>query len=142
MDDSITLIHISDLHVGSNGFDAAWEILSNHLKLMRPALVLVTGDLVDSPDKTLYEKARRCLDSLQVEHIVCPGNHDRHYLGNALGRILCRLRDRIWHTDSLFDKTFSERIAGPRCQNKALQTSGSHSWTLRMISRCPRFVHI
>lgn len=65
---TVRIAHISDLHFGvKNGQEATWQILKKHLrdqiekKLFH--LVLVTGDIVDSPKEDILGKARDELDS-------------------------------------------------------------------------------
>jgi predicted phosphodiesterase len=60
---------------------------------VKPELVLVTGDIVDTPRPALFTKAREALEKLNQglggragqpkKYIVCAGNHDRHTRGNA-----------------------------------------------------------
>jgi 3',5'-cyclic AMP phosphodiesterase CpdA len=116
----VKIAHISDLHFGAEKQENIWLALQQHLIADQTDLVVVTGDIVDTPDVDLYETARRELRALstrvlfssairarqiraedqgaddlaKIEGIlqekeirgkrlfVCPGNHDRHPLGN------------------------------------------------------------
>ena len=84
---AVRIAQISDLHFGASFQDATWAILRNHLQTEIQAnrihLVLVTGDIVNTPRAKLFEAARRELDSLDANYLVCAGNHDRHPLGNS-----------------------------------------------------------
>jgi predicted MPP superfamily phosphohydrolase len=106
------IAHLSDLHFGSTNQEQCWATLRAFLQNdVGPALVLVTGDIVDSPDRKLYENARQELDDLNVPYYVCPGNHDRHFKGNV-SRLLTWIRRRE-DTPAVFDQIFADRIVGP-----------------------------
>ena len=94
-DDVIRIAHISDLHFGAKGYKEVIGSLAQHLRLrVRPHLLLVTGDLVDTPRKALITEVYEWLETLNQglgwepgqlpRYLVCPGNHDRHKRGNAL----------------------------------------------------------
>src|SRR5271156_5280643 len=91
----VKIAHLSDLHFGALGDKAAWNCLLEYLcNEVKPDLVLVTGDLVDTPKRPLFAEAREALENLNEKlgwikgdpkkYIVCAGNHDRHARGNAL----------------------------------------------------------
>jgi UDP-2,3-diacylglucosamine pyrophosphatase LpxH len=106
------IAHISDLHFGAHNQTECWEITARFLRdEVQPALILATGDIVDSPNGPNYDKAKKALDALQKPYYVCAGNHDRHAKGNVARR-WARLMGR-GDTAALFDQTFSHRIALP-----------------------------
>ena len=91
----IKIAHISDLHFGAGGYKDVSDSLAEHLRNhVKPDLVLVTGDLVDTPKVALFEEVHGWLENLNKNlgwvpgqpsrYLVCPGNHDRHTRGNAL----------------------------------------------------------
>lgn len=94
----IVVAHLSDLHLGSNHAVTVWPHVSSFLtQTVKPKLLLITGDLVHSPEleavipgeenQTVYALAKEKLDALGLDnYFVCVGNHDRHYLGNRLTR--------------------------------------------------------
>jgi 3',5'-cyclic AMP phosphodiesterase CpdA len=96
----IAIAHLSDLHFGSHEWTGSWELVTQCLlDEIRPSLLLVTGDLADTPATDLYEKARDELGRIaaalsmghgHVDYYVCPGNHDRFRKGNrsSLRRIV------------------------------------------------------
>ena len=92
--DAIRIAHISDLHFGSPHQEKVWEQLRNYLNdTLKPNLILITGDIAHTPKKELFGTAKDQLDLLRVQrpnprdaYRVCPGNHDRHPLGNAPGK--------------------------------------------------------
>ena len=76
------IVHLSDLHFGSPNYQEVWSLTNEFLREIEPDLLLVTGDLVDSPKKKLYEEVKKSLDELRIQYFVCAGNHDRFYRGN------------------------------------------------------------
>lgn len=91
--DARIILHLSDLHFGlanqGEVFQTLLAFLRNNLQ-SEVVAVLVTGDIVDSPDETIADQARRDLVSLcdavrqshEVELLTVAGNHDVHRLGN------------------------------------------------------------
>ncbi len=79
------ILQISDLHLGRlPEHDAARaEVLRAAVADVRPDLVVVTGDVCENPIASPKEvdDARPWLDSLEVDTVVTPGNHD---VGNKL----------------------------------------------------------
>lgn len=108
-DDEIIIAHISDPHFGSAGQQNCWDVISQFLKNeVRPKLLVVTGDLADSPSRDLYNRAKNALDSLGFDYHVCAGNHDRHLKGNVSRRLSSLLGRR--DTQALFDQTFVDQV--------------------------------
>jgi len=83
-DGEYAIAHLSDLHFGSPHYREVWALTAQFLTEMQPELLLITGDLVDTPRKALYEEVKASLDSLRIPYFVCAGNHDRFYMGNQL----------------------------------------------------------
>ncbi len=89
----ILVAQISDLHIkrpgalayGKVDTAAALAHCINELNrfLPRPQLVVVSGDLVDTPIAEEYEYLRRLLAPLQIPLAVVPGNHDDRTLLRA-----------------------------------------------------------
>jgi hypothetical protein len=88
----VVIAHISDPHFGSDRAVDVWPLVINELKRIDPDLYLITGDLVHTPKRSLYELAKSKLEGLpssrQAKYIVCAGNHDRHWMGNRIGPLL------------------------------------------------------
>jgi len=80
-----TILHISDLHFGWKFDEDSWTDLLNIARQLGPKIVLVTGDLVNSPHRLSLNWAMDELNSLQTmlecDLIVVPGNHDTRFLG-------------------------------------------------------------
>ena len=79
------ILHLSDLHFGTGFDNDAWKNVRNKAKEITPNLVIVTGDLVNSPWRWRMKWAKKELtllrDSLGCDVVVCPGNHDTRVLG-------------------------------------------------------------
>jgi 3',5'-cyclic AMP phosphodiesterase CpdA len=147
----VRIAHISDLHFGgADNQKDAWDVLADFLQnKIKPDLVLVTGDIVNTPKTKLYEEARQALDGLcknvqnkpEVRYLVCPGNHDRWRFGNApflaknrgLRRWLARpFRNRITKAASEFDRIFQGNIACLEELDLPLGTK-ENRWNLRIL---------
>jgi 3',5'-cyclic AMP phosphodiesterase CpdA len=150
--DSVRIAHISDLHFGgSDNQKDTWDALKQHLQHeARPDLVLVTGDVVNTPKTKLYEEARAALDDLcggiagkpEVPYFVCPGNHDRWRYGNApflakaggLRRWLAGpFRRRIIRASSEFDRIFLAKIPDLREPPDLTLGPIGNRWNLRIL---------
>ncbi|MGF6368015.1 putative phosphodiesterase [Paraburkholderia sp. RAU6.4a] len=137
---SIKILHISDLHFGTKNQQAVWKSLSAHIHDIRPDLIVVTGDIVDSPHKKAYEGARDALDQLRINKWwVCAGNHDRHPFGNARFGRLWRFEwaKRMFNGDAgsstWFDGCFSGKILLPDQAHEVTLTSGQNTWRLALL---------
>ena len=65
------VVHLSDLHFGSPNYQGGLALTKDFLREIKPDLLLVTGDLVDSPEKKRYEEAKNSLDELHIQYFVC-----------------------------------------------------------------------
>jgi UDP-2,3-diacylglucosamine pyrophosphatase LpxH len=140
---TIRIAHISDLHFGSQGQIACWQQLRDYLNdTLKPTLVLVTGDIVHTPKGALFHAAKEELDLLRVArpnprdaYRVCAGNHDRHPLGNASGKLapFINLIRGPGGSSSWFDQVF--RGVAPTIQNpeRLELVSDNNRWTLRIM---------
>lgn len=86
----VRIVQISDLHVGRQLNEAIWDAFVTTVTLLRPHLILVTGDLVDTPFRWRLTLAKAKLDTLiqslntdthRVQLVVIPGNHDASISG-------------------------------------------------------------
>ena len=90
------LHHLSDLHLGQQGAGQAMHRIASHLLTLDPAVILVTGDLMDTPRRGLAQAIGRWCAALRAHgHAVLavPGNHDLHPRGVDVGVI--RRADRV-----------------------------------------------
>ncbi|MCF7967022.1 MAG: metallophosphoesterase [Methylobacter tundripaludum] len=84
---SFRIAHLSDLHFGTQFNSGHWEYVEGLLlSTYKPDIVVVTGDLVDTPSFFSLVLAKKQLDELK-ENLGCPvisipGNHDIGILGN------------------------------------------------------------
>jgi len=133
-----TLVHLSDLHFGSRNQGAVWESLKRYLnESLCPDFILVTGDIVDSPSEVAFKAAKEQLSQLITKHkrrfLVCPGNHDRHWRGNATGRIGKALPflKKANNSSAWFQKEFAGHIALLDHHEDLTFKVGSYEWRIR-----------
>jgi hypothetical protein len=94
LDDSeVRILHITDLHVGRQFNEVIWNAFEGAASVLRPHLIIVTGDLVDTPFRGRLKRAKRKLEGLidklnqgaEASHhcrlIIIPGNHDTRFSG-------------------------------------------------------------
>jgi len=87
-----TLIHLSDLHFGT--VDAIIiPALLDFIRVTRPNLVAISGDLTQRARTAQFVEARKFLDAISFPKLVVPGNHDVP-LHNVLARLF-RMLDRF-----------------------------------------------
>jgi predicted MPP superfamily phosphohydrolase len=61
----VKVVHLSDLHFGAGGYEAAWNSLADHIcDEIKPEMVLITGDLVDTPTKKNFDNVGSALANL------------------------------------------------------------------------------
>jgi 3',5'-cyclic AMP phosphodiesterase CpdA len=70
-----TLAHISDLHFGTEDPALAAQ-LRVELHTLRPALLVISGDLTQRARRAQFAAARDYLATLPTPQLVVPGNHD------------------------------------------------------------------
>lgn len=79
------ILHLSDLHFGARFNKDTWQDATNKAKEWGPNLVIVTGDLVNSPWRWRMKWAKQELSALKEKLgcavIVVPGNHDTRVVG-------------------------------------------------------------
>ncbi len=83
---AVRIAHLSDLHFGGSKVNRdAWTEVAEHLKYqVAPDLLLITGDIVDTPSKRNFATAIKALNAVEIPYYVCPGNHDIHWRGNKI----------------------------------------------------------
>jgi DNA repair exonuclease SbcCD nuclease subunit len=136
---TIRIAHISDLHFGASRQTETWGILKRHLieqvKKNLLHLVIVTGDIADTPNDGLMKLAHDELESLGVDYYVCAGNHDRHKRGNTT-RVVKPVNAIInwWSGDGMakFSRWFEGRIPTLIKPVKATLSDGQDEWQLRI----------
>lgn len=80
---SRSIVHLSDLHLGAEHSDSRMITLIRNLCRRFPErprpVVLISGDLVNQPFGSMYDRMERYLVQLRSEEfpvLVVPGNHD------------------------------------------------------------------
>jgi 3',5'-cyclic AMP phosphodiesterase CpdA len=86
-----TLIHLSDLHFGAADPGIIPPLL-DFIRVTKPDLVAVSGDLTQRAQAEQFIEARKFLDAIPSPKIVVPGNHDVP-LYNVFARLF-RMLDR------------------------------------------------
>jgi len=89
-----TLIHLSDLHFGKVD-PAIIPALLDFIRVTKPNLVAISGDLTQRARTAEFLEARSFLDAIPFPKIVVPGNHDVP-LHNVFARLFHKL-DRFRH---------------------------------------------
>ncbi len=76
--ESFTIVHITDTHIFSTpGYrDVQLRNTIHEANLMNADLILLTGDLVETPGDTAFNRVRSCMRSSRIPIFACPGNHD------------------------------------------------------------------
>ena len=75
---TITIAHLSDLHLGLDSHPGTEQRLQQAINLIRPRrvdAVIVSGDIGDKYEQS-WSKARQMLATLKVPVYYVPGNHD------------------------------------------------------------------
>lgn len=88
------IVHISDTHFGLREFPpllgprgssrdqlANWQRARAYIAELNPDLILLTGDVVDSPSLDRFRRAADALRDLKSPVRICAGNHDLHPTG-------------------------------------------------------------
>ena len=95
------IAHLSDLHFG-RGFDKdLWRYVQATLSNEKPDVIVVSGDVVNSPWPLILFQAKKELNQLKQKCgartlVLVPGNHDTGIWGNV----------RLWPFSILFRRIF------------------------------------
>ncbi len=86
-DDSITIVHISDLHFGGYADLAQIEALEDVIPTLAAAATVISGDLSQRARHGEFQAARGFIQRLRRHHpvLVVPGNHDIEWWKSPLG---------------------------------------------------------
>jgi predicted MPP superfamily phosphohydrolase len=133
--DEIQIVHLSDLHFGVSAQLDIWTSLAKYLdSSIRPQLILITGDIVNTVNGKLYAQAKGELNKLITTHgyLVCPGNHDRHIYGNASKTLQVITLGIYKRTQALFDQEFGDHVVRDRPRTFPISVN-KNAWTVRVI---------
>lgn len=79
----ITIVHISDIHVGKINFiPGKLELAISEINSLNPDLVVLSGDITMFGFENEYKKARDYVDRFENRVLAIPGNHDARYMGH------------------------------------------------------------
>jgi 3',5'-cyclic AMP phosphodiesterase CpdA len=71
----LRLLHLSDLHFGTESPDIVQHLMDSILSL-KPDLIVISGDFVQVANNTEFTKAHNFIKSLPFPVFCVPGNHD------------------------------------------------------------------
>ncbi len=136
---SIKIAQLSDLHFGLGGQLNVWKVLCAEVIKHNPKLILITGDIVDSPNQDGFKEAKHCIDELKINYYVCPGNHDRYPSGVSMGKVANKTYGWLAGPKSAsawFDNIFGDRT--PRRNDPThivlKNEDGTNQWILDILS--------
>ena len=98
---AITLVHLSDLHLGRDADLAQLAAVERQVPALAPTAIVVSGDLTQRARHGEFVAARRWLDRLAATApvLVVPGNHDVQWFESPfwiLGRERMYVKYRRW----------------------------------------------
>lgn len=109
-----TVIHLSDLHFGTEDLKMVGELRAQ-LAVLRPDLVVISGDLTQRAREEQFGEARRFLGSLPFNMLVVPGNHDVAPWHTLIERLFWPMRR--------YSREISENLA-PFYQDEEIAVAG------------------
>jgi 3',5'-cyclic AMP phosphodiesterase CpdA len=92
-----SLLHVSDLHVGTHEDPEAARALARLVERVEPQLVVASGDLANRGRREQLERAAELLRSLGPPVLAVPGNHDLPYTLSRFFRPWAEF-ERVWET--------------------------------------------
>jgi len=114
----ISLVHLTDLHLGGEEGRQRADLLEKWLAGRRQDYVLISGDLTRRAGGEEYRQAARWIDRVEksgARLAVVPGNHDIGYWGNAMsvGRQALGRKYHRWINE--IDRPLEPCLRGPGC---------------------------
>jgi 3',5'-cyclic AMP phosphodiesterase CpdA len=91
------LLHVSDLHAGTDEEPDVERALARLAERLEPQLVVASGDLAHRGRRAQLERAAALLRSLGPPVLAVPGNHDLPYTPARLVRPWAEF-ERVWDT--------------------------------------------
>lgn len=88
VDKSMTLFHMSDVHIGEVGvsiddFRTIVDFVEKRAKKVASPMLLVTGDLTSDGLKEEYDAFAEVIGGISIPKFIIPGNHDERNYGSA-----------------------------------------------------------
>ena len=124
----ITFVHISDVHIGSRFVEHSKNIVDKILPL-KPDFVVITGDLIDSPNVQKEELVPFKELAKQCPIYMSTGNHDYFMEMNKLKPILDHSGIQLLQNEITTNETLNYSVIGTNDSkaNKYIQTMNSLS---------------
>jgi 3',5'-cyclic AMP phosphodiesterase CpdA len=92
-----TLLHVSDLHVGTHEEPDVAQALARLVERLEPQIVVASGDLAHRGRRPQLERAAQILRSLGPPVLAVPGNHDIPHSPARFVRPWAEF-ERVWET--------------------------------------------
>jgi 3',5'-cyclic AMP phosphodiesterase CpdA len=92
------ILHVSDVHIGTEEDPAVQEAIADLVARVRPELIVASGDLTHRGRPEQHERAARLLHSFELPLLVVPGNHDIPYTFPARFTRTFAEFERMWGT--------------------------------------------
>jgi len=92
-----SLLHVSDLHVGTQQERDVEQALTRLVERLEPQLVVASGDLAHRGRRRELERAAELLRSLGPPVLAVPGNHDLPYTPSRFVHPWAEF-ERVWET--------------------------------------------
>jgi hypothetical protein len=90
----VTIAHISDIHIGASRGSGGLKRVVELTNSARPDIVLITGDLIDSPLK-VSDNPLSALDDFHVPVYFTLGNHEYYAGVDEVVELLSKTRARV-----------------------------------------------
>lgn len=136
------ILHVSDLHTGTQSDPAVERALSALIERIRPELVVASGDLTHRGRAEQHEHAAAFLRGFGLPLHVVPGNHDIPYTFPARFTRTFELFERVWETTQPVYRSGELFVVGLNSVRAWRQQSGgvrSHqlAWAAEQFAAAP-----
>lgn len=103
MKNKVTIVHLSDLHLGGSDFVPLWgEQVVETVNAVNPEILIVTGDLTTEGHVDEYEQVNNYLRKFKpANRIIVPGNHDSRNEGYTIFEEIFRTRYPFFENEQL-----------------------------------------
>ena len=119
-----SLLHLSDLHVGSREEQRIEPGLAGLIERVDPELIVATGDLTHRGRPEQHDRAAEFLRGLGRPVLAVPGNHDIPYRPIARFTRTFEQFERLWQTDEPVYRSDRLHVIGLNSVRPWLHQSG------------------
>lgn len=107
----INIVHLSDLHFGTEKIDAIASLIAT-VNELQPEVIVISGDFTQRAKVHQFKSAKNLIEQLACANIICvPGNHDIP-LHNIFSRIFFPLKNyKQFITDNLNPYFIQDKVA-------------------------------